>query len=205
MEKNKNINSLIGDLYKKNGLLSKNNNIEKHIDNINKDYITNQFNDDYVDMFNDTPKRSYFFYYFLWTIFIVFLVVGFVLLFYFRNSIHKYFKSLFVNKEIQDELKEIKELKKSIKQEQKQQEKQQQEKKEKKEKKVPKKNIKVLEDNISNKIRYSKNKYADYDGFCYIGYDKGQRECTEIEKGDVCLSGEIFPSQEICMVPTLRP
>ena len=69
---------------------------------------------------------------------------------------------------------------------------------------MPKKSFKDLEDNISNKIRYNKNKLADYDGYCYIGYDNGQRECTEIDKGDVCLSGEIFPSQEICMMPKLR-
>ena len=42
-------------------------------------------------------------------------------------------------------------------------------------------------------------------GWCYIGMDRGFRSCAEISASDTCMSGNIFPSQEICMNPTLRP
>jgi hypothetical protein len=41
-------------------------------------------------------------------------------------------------------------------------------------------------------------------GWCYIGEDRGFRTCAEIGVNDTCMSGEIFPSQEICMNPNLR-
>ena len=42
------------------------------------------------------------------------------------------------------------------------------------------------------------------DGYCYIGYDRGMRNCSEIHQGETCMSGDIFPSLEICMFPNLR-
>lgn len=41
-------------------------------------------------------------------------------------------------------------------------------------------------------------------GWCYIGDDKNVRVCSKIGVNDKCLSGDIFPSQDICMNPTLR-
>jgi hypothetical protein len=41
-------------------------------------------------------------------------------------------------------------------------------------------------------------------GWCYIGDDKGFRTCGEVGVSDTCMSGDIFPSQEICMNPSLR-
>ena len=41
-------------------------------------------------------------------------------------------------------------------------------------------------------------------GYCYIGEDRGFRSCINVKEGDVCMSGEIFPSQEICINPSLR-
>ena len=41
-------------------------------------------------------------------------------------------------------------------------------------------------------------------GFCYIGENSGARSCIEVGEGDVCMSGDIFPSQEICINPNLR-
>jgi hypothetical protein len=41
-------------------------------------------------------------------------------------------------------------------------------------------------------------------GWCYIGDDRGFRTCAEVGVNDSCMSGEIFPSQEICMNPNLR-
>jgi len=42
-------------------------------------------------------------------------------------------------------------------------------------------------------------------GWCFIGEDRGFRTCSEIGENDMCMSGDIFPSQEICMNPNLRP
>lgn len=41
-------------------------------------------------------------------------------------------------------------------------------------------------------------------GWCYIGADRGFRTCAEVGVNDQCMSGDIFPSQEICMNPSLR-
>jgi hypothetical protein len=41
-------------------------------------------------------------------------------------------------------------------------------------------------------------------GFCYIGEDRGFRSCIEVGEGDVCMSGNIFPSEAICINPNLR-
>jgi hypothetical protein len=41
-------------------------------------------------------------------------------------------------------------------------------------------------------------------GWCFVGVDRGFRTCAEVGVNDTCMSGEIFPSQEICMNPNLR-
>lgn len=41
-------------------------------------------------------------------------------------------------------------------------------------------------------------------GWCFIGEDRGFRTCGKVGINDTCMSGEIFPSQEICMNPNLR-
>jgi hypothetical protein len=41
-------------------------------------------------------------------------------------------------------------------------------------------------------------------GWCYVGNDRGFRTCAEVGVSDTCMSGDIFPSQEICMNPSLR-
>ena len=47
---------------------------------------------------------------------------------------------------------------------------------------------------------YGKHQIANYNGACYIGYDN-KRECTNVYEGDICLSGQIFPTMEICVNP----
>jgi len=42
-------------------------------------------------------------------------------------------------------------------------------------------------------------------GWCFIGQDQGVRTCSEVGVNDMCMSGDIFPTQEICMNPSLRP
>ena len=41
-------------------------------------------------------------------------------------------------------------------------------------------------------------------GWCYIGEDRGFRTCGEVGVNDKCMSGDIFPTQEICVNPSLR-
>lgn len=41
-------------------------------------------------------------------------------------------------------------------------------------------------------------------GFCYIGEDRGVRSCIEVGEIDQCISGDIFPSKNICINPNLR-
>jgi len=59
--------------------------------------------------------------------------------------------------------------------------------------------------NKLNDISPYKEANVTSDGYCYIGYDNGQRECVDVYAGDVCMSGEIFPSLDICINPKLRP
>lgn len=42
-------------------------------------------------------------------------------------------------------------------------------------------------------------------GWCFIGEDRGVRSCSEIGVNDRCMSGDIFPTQQVCMNPNLRP
>ena len=41
-------------------------------------------------------------------------------------------------------------------------------------------------------------------GWCYIGEDRGFRSCAEVGVNDTCMSGDIFPTQQICVNPNLR-
>lgn len=41
-------------------------------------------------------------------------------------------------------------------------------------------------------------------GYCYIGDDRGFRSCAYVGVNDTCMSGEIFPTNEICVNPSLR-
>ncbi len=61
--------------------------------------------------------------------------------------------------------------------------------------------VKQLDERLN---QYSKEQLVKSNGFCYIGYDQ-QRECTSVSDGDVCMSGQVFPTLEVCMNPHLRP
>lgn len=41
-------------------------------------------------------------------------------------------------------------------------------------------------------------------GWCYIGMENGYRSCASVEASDQCMSGEIFPTQDVCVNPSLR-
>ena len=68
--------------------------------------------------------------------------------------------------------------------------------------------------NISKQQELSKQDYVandSYDstqqgkaGWCYIGSDQGYRSCSQVGEADTCMSGNIFPTQDICVNPSLR-
>ena len=41
-------------------------------------------------------------------------------------------------------------------------------------------------------------------GYCFIGEDRGFRSCIKVGVNDTCMSGDIFPTEEICVNPNLR-
>ena len=41
-------------------------------------------------------------------------------------------------------------------------------------------------------------------GYCYIGEDRGIRSCMKVGEADDCMSGDIFPTKDICINPRLR-
>jgi hypothetical protein len=63
-----------------------------------------------------------------------------------------------------------------------------------------------IQEKIQEKInKYSNEQNVKGNGFCYIGYDKNQRECTNVYEGDICMSGQVFPTMAVCLNPHLRP
>ena len=57
-------------------------------------------------------------------------------------------------------------------------------------------------DDSYSSIQMSKS--ASKSGWCFIGEDRGFRTCSQVGSNDKCMSGDIFPSQEICVNPKLR-
>ena len=41
-------------------------------------------------------------------------------------------------------------------------------------------------------------------GWCFIGQDNNTRNCIKVGANDTCLSGDIFPTNDICINPNLR-
>ena len=41
-------------------------------------------------------------------------------------------------------------------------------------------------------------------GWCYVGTDRTFRSCIKVNESDKCMSGEIFPTKDICINPSLR-
>jgi hypothetical protein len=42
------------------------------------------------------------------------------------------------------------------------------------------------------------------EGWCYIGEERGYRSCAQVGVNDKCMSGDIFPTLDICVNPSLR-
>jgi hypothetical protein len=52
--------------------------------------------------------------------------------------------------------------------------------------------------------RIQANPTGKKSGYCYIGEDRGFRSCIRVDDSDMCMSGDIFPTSEICINPNLR-
>ena len=79
--------------------------------------------------------------------------------------------------------------------------------------KITKENTKALQqaiDNNETKERVEPSTSEDViqkrqkGGWCYVGEDRQFRSCIEISDSDKCMSGDIFPTRQICINPTLR-
>ena len=57
------------------------------------------------------------------------------------------------------------------------------------------------EADISTESEIQQTKKGNY---CYIGTDRTYRSCVEMNAGDTCVSGEVFPTKDICVNPELR-
>ena len=49
-----------------------------------------------------------------------------------------------------------------------------------------------------------RNRISGKTGYCLIGEYNGFRNCVDVTENDQCMSGEIFPTREICINPNLR-
>lgn len=65
-------------------------------------------------------------------------------------------------------------------------------------------NAKQSTDQVSPDDSRSSIQTTGKSGWCYIGEEQGVRTCSEIGVNDVCMSGDVFPNQAICMNPNLR-
>lgn len=63
--------------------------------------------------------------------------------------------------------------------------------------------IKKPQFNIPEPDRTSNN-IKKKSGYCYIGEDRGFRSCAKVSQHDTCMSGDIFPTRDICINPNLR-
>ena len=58
---------------------------------------------------------------------------------------------------------------------------------------------KVNDDHSDSQIQKHEGK-----GYCYVGTDREFRTCVQVNNADECLSGDIFPSRQLCINPSLR-
>ncbi len=64
----------------------------------------------------------------------------------------------------------------------------------------PKKVKDVMPTNNNNSIIKPTNKK----GYCYIGTDRTYRSCVKVNESDQCMSGQIFPTKDLCINPAVR-
>ena len=161
---------------------------------------------------------------------IVFLTVSLILvtiIYYYRNDIIEFFKkiqgqmsltdssktvsqlenkydALFnnINKKLEDDKKEVNEIKSKLSSHELHTIHKEEQSNKEKEEKIETGGVNTLNSTIEKK--YRDNQIVKGNGFCYIGFDNHMRECTDVYEGDICMSGKIFPTMDICLNPEFR-
>ena len=59
-------------------------------------------------------------------------------------------------------------------------------------------------DGVEPDDSYSALQTGSKAGWCYIGEERGVRSCMEVGNNDQCMSGDIFPTNDVCVNPRLR-
>uniref|UniRef100_A0A6C0C4D4 Uncharacterized protein n=1 Tax=viral metagenome TaxID=1070528 RepID=A0A6C0C4D4_9ZZZZ len=63
---------------------------------------------------------------------------------------------------------------------------------------------KKVNDVMPTKNNNSIIKPSNKKGYCYIGTDRTYRSCVKVEESDQCMSGQIFPTKDLCINPAVR-
>lgn len=134
---------------------------------------------------------------------IILLVLGAI--YYFREPIYNLLNSTQIEKEKERERLEKEQKEKEERERlEKNNIKLQEEIEKKKQEEIDKGGVKQLEEKINTLPGYKQEQLVKENSYCYIGTDNGQRECTNVYAGEICMSGQIFPKMEICINPNLR-
>jgi hypothetical protein len=66
------------------------------------------------------------------------------------------------------------------------------------------KNIGKTHEYVADDATSNIQKTTSKGGYCYIGEERGHRSCMRVNETDGCMSGDIFPTMDICINPSLR-
>ena len=68
-----------------------------------------------------------------------------------------------------------------------------------------------VSDSVKNLIAKKEDKLPEpsstdsqHHGFCYVGKDNNLRHCAKVSSKSKCMSGDIFPTMDLCINPKLR-
>lgn len=164
-------------------------------------------------VYETSIKSNFSFWNFLSLLMFLIIIGTISAIYYFREKIINYFKSLISsetsknNTKIMEDIEKMKKdnedmLKKIDDNMKKEKETSDKNKDEKKEEKEGKKKVKSSKD--VKGLNIQPNNIVKEEGYCYIGFEDGQRECAPVNTGDICMSGEVFPRLDQCSVPELR-
>lgn len=160
----------------------------------NSNLIEPKLNSNMVGISN-IQKSSFSILNFIAILLIILVVMMITIVFVFKDKVVEYIKSYIMGPTKNEEGKSnVNDLKNRISElEQKNKMMQAQKQKQVQTKKVDSKNFES----------YDPKQQVKSDGYCYIGYDNGMRECAPVYQGDICISGEQFPRLDKCMVPKI--
>ena len=195
--------------YKKNTSISNMLNKIPNIENVTNNIVEN-YNKNYDKPISQAFAPSTFPYIPILLIILLLAIIGTI--YYFKDMIIDYFKKLNADENAKmdnDKIKQSSDAK--IKQLEEDKKKLEEDIKTKEQKNNIKNNniknggVNELNNAIENSTSYKKEQDVKENSFCYIGYDDGQRVCTNAFDGDNCMSGQLFPKMDMCINPRLNP